>query len=94
MQLKAWHMLDQDQIVSQFDRNYNGEIDANVVQNEIGVSYYHINVNDLNNDDKFNKLKKEMGVTYQDSIIISPEKVLIDFIPSILTYKKAFSFNE
>jgi 1,2-dihydroxy-3-keto-5-methylthiopentene dioxygenase len=74
MKLKAWHMLNDDQIVSQFDRNYNGELDENTVKNEMGVVYHHINVNDLNNDDKFNLLKKQMGVTYQDDIVISPEK--------------------
>jgi 1,2-dihydroxy-3-keto-5-methylthiopentene dioxygenase len=73
MKLKAWHMLDDDQIVSQFDRNYNGELDENIVRNEMGVNYHHINVNDLNNDEKFNLLKKQMGVTYQDDIIISPD---------------------
>jgi 1,2-dihydroxy-3-keto-5-methylthiopentene dioxygenase len=74
MKLKAWHMLDEDQIVSQFDRNYNGELDEKTVRNEMGVTYHHINVSNLNDDDQFNLLKKQMGITYQDDIIISPEK--------------------
>jgi hypothetical protein len=31
-------------------------------------------VDDLNNDECFAKLKKSMGITYQDDIVISPAK--------------------
>jgi len=32
-------------------------------------------VDNLDNDEQFNKLKKAMGITYQDNVVISPEKM-------------------
>ena len=45
--------------------------------NEIYVYMYSlkINVDNLDNDEQFNKLKKAMGITYQDNVVISPEKM-------------------
>ena len=45
--------------------------------NEIYVYIYSfkINVDNLDNDEQFNKVKKAMGITYQDNVVISPEKM-------------------
>ena len=32
-------------------------------------------MDDLANDDELNKLKKTMGITYQDNVVISPDKL-------------------
>ena len=39
--LNAWQMLDDTEIVSQFDRNYAGEINAKRVEDEIGLQHYN-----------------------------------------------------
>lgn len=40
--LKAWFMLDDDEIVSQFDRNYARPADQAEVLEKTGVQYYHV----------------------------------------------------
>ena len=32
-------------------------------------------MDDLDNDDELNKLKKSMGITYQDNVVICPDKM-------------------
>ena len=41
--LKAWHMLEDNEIVSQFDSNYLGDYDLNTLTNVIGVNHYKVN---------------------------------------------------
>lgn len=69
---KAWQMVDDTDVVSQFDRNFACPITENQVKEKIGLTYHHVKVDDLEHDDEFNTLKKQMGITYQDNVVISP----------------------
>jgi hypothetical protein len=40
--LNAWHMLDDEKIVSQFDRNFYGTINGKDVEKNIGLEYYNV----------------------------------------------------
>lgn len=40
--LNAWFMLDDDEIVSQFDRNYARPAAQTEVLEKTGVQYYHV----------------------------------------------------
>ncbi|CAF0782299.1 unnamed protein product [Brachionus calyciflorus] len=68
-------MLDDSEVVSQFDRNYARPVSEGEVREKVGLTYHHVNVDDLEHDDEFNKLKKEMGITYQDNVVISPSSM-------------------
>ena len=41
--LSAWQMLEDTQIVSQFDRNYAGDVNAKNVEESIGITYHTVN---------------------------------------------------
>jgi len=41
--LNAWLMLDDEKIVSQFDRNFYGTIQGKDVEEKIGLEYYNVN---------------------------------------------------
>lgn len=40
--LKVWHMLNDDDIVSQFDANYHGDYNLDLLANKIGVNHYKV----------------------------------------------------
>jgi len=40
--LKAYYMLEENEIVSQFDANYLGDYDLNALTNVIGVNHYKV----------------------------------------------------
>ncbi|RNA16497.1 1-2-dihydroxy-3-keto-5-methylthiopentene dioxygenase [Brachionus plicatilis] len=70
--LEAWRMIDDAQMTSQFDKNFASPVDQHQLKQTTGVDYYHVNVDDLDNDLEFKQLKIKMGITYQDNVIISP----------------------
>ena len=44
MVLKAWHMIPETDVVSQFDRNYAGrDMTPSEIEARIGVTYYQVN---------------------------------------------------
>ena len=46
--LDAWHMLDDPQVVSQFDANFVGTYEQSALKEKLGVNYYNvINANTL-----------------------------------------------
>ena len=50
--LKAWHMLNDSDVVSQFDRNYLGDATQDEVLNKCGVEYHHVIINKYAPHDK------------------------------------------
>lgn len=70
--LKAWRMVEDDQVVSQFEKNFATSVSEQELKEKTGVNYHHVNVDDLDNDPEFQALKKKMGITYQDNVVISP----------------------
>ena len=95
--VNAWYMSDDSKVTSQFERNYESSIDAQVIKNELGVDSYkvslsrntnhnknkremnkkmwhdQVDVDNLATDETFVELKKSMGITYQDEVVISPK---------------------
>lgn len=66
-------MVEDTKVVSQFDKNFASPVSQEELKQKTGVEYHHVNVDQLDEDQEFAQLKKQMGITYQDNVIISPE---------------------
>ena len=42
--VNAWYMSDDSKVTSQFERNYESPIDAQVIKNELGVDSYKVSI--------------------------------------------------
>ena len=56
--VNAWYMSDDSKVTSQFERNYESSIDAQVIKNELGVDSYKVS---LSRNTNHNKNKREMN---------------------------------
>lgn len=77
--LKLWRMPSNDQVKSQFEQNYVGDISLDHICEKTGLKYYHFNPDTLDNNENFKHLKLSNGYNYEDRVAISPTKLGNDY---------------
>jgi 1,2-dihydroxy-3-keto-5-methylthiopentene dioxygenase len=53
------------------NRNFAQAVDEKHVLEKVGVTYHHVNVENLSENESFQELKRSMSITYQDTITVS-----------------------
>ncbi|XP_031477918.1 probable inactive acireductone dioxygenase 2 [Nymphaea colorata] len=73
--IQAWYMNDTNED-QRLPHHCNPEEYVSLEKlSELGVLYWHLNADDYENDEEFNKIRESRGYTYSDLITCCPDKL-------------------